>query len=58
MKVHIVTKDCDSRWAEDRDMVIVKVFKGTRRRAAIKLAEEAEEENPGYVFDVGTWEAS
>ena len=59
MKVHVVTKQFNSPWPEDISVEVVKVFKGTRIRAANQWAfaqEKACEEK--YRFLVKTMELS
>lgn len=58
-KVHVVMKTYNSPYSEDIE--IVKVFKGTRKRAANKYAEEQEKasieySSPNYLCYVETWE--
>lgn len=56
MQVHIVTKTLDSPWPEDICPEIVKVFKGSRIKAANAWAECQEKDcNSEYLFSVETW---
>ncbi len=55
--VHIVSRCVDSKWPEDREIEVVKVFKGSRKLATIsRYMVKQRKANVGYLYWVDTHE--